>query len=262
MNDIHYWNRDNFEGLASLAEALRADPRLEELAAYCELREKGLRREAFARLEAFIDQIQSLQLAVQRQLALRILEAHWKTPSAHQFLTKPLRTRFVEPVLEEWRAADAEDAVPLRYLALLRRDHDLLEEALRVDPQDDHVRVTLAGLLIGLVDYQAHHLVEGVFLGNEAEALADFARAASLLAGATDPISVRALQQDLDELAALLRDWEEYRQTPDGTFPDWCRTRGLHRRWWSIHDYGRGAVEGRVDAADMRSDDSGPGTID
>jgi len=237
LNDIYYWNRANFEGLVSLAVALRADPRLEGLAAYCDLREKGLRRDAFVRLQAFLEQTQRLEVRVQRELALQVLEAHWKTPEAHHFLTVPLREKFLERVLEEWRASDINDPVPLRCLALLRWDRDLLEQALRADPKDACVRVALARLFIGAVDHATHHLVEGRFLGDEAEAFAALARAASLLDGVANSPSLSSMQQVVEQLNALLCDWRQYRQTPEGSFPDWCRARGRNHEWWSIVYY-------------------------
>jgi hypothetical protein len=237
VNELHYWNRANFEGLASLSSALRGDSRLERLAAYCDLREKGLRREAFAQLDTFLEQVRSWEVPVQRGLALQVLDAHWRTPQAHQFMTDPLRKRFLERVLEQWRGAEANNPTPLRYLALLRRDRDLLEAALRMSPKDDVVRAALAGILIGLVDYATHHLVEGKFIGDEGEAFAALAEAASLVAGVTDASSASSLKRDLEGLDALLTDWREYRQAPEGTFPEWCRARNRTHRWWNIVYY-------------------------
>jgi hypothetical protein len=237
VSQPYYWNRDNFAGLASLSSALRVDSRLERLAAYCELREKGLRREAFAQLDAFLKEAASWDVPVQRALAVHVLEAHWKTPDVHQFLTAPLRERFLERVLEEWRAADANDPVPARHLALLHGERSLLAEALRLNPKDDAVRAALAGILLCLVDHATHHLVEGKFIGDEDDASALLTEAGSILAGAEHASSVRALIQDLEGLTGLLSDWQEYRRAPEGTFPEWCRARNRTHRWWSIVSY-------------------------
>ncbi len=209
LNDGYYWNRENFEGLASLAVALRADPRLEELAEYCDLREKGLRRDAFARLDAFLEQMRRLDASAQRELALQVLEAHWRAPQAHAFLAAPLRDRFLEPVLEQWRAEDVSDPVPIRALALLRRDHELLEEALRLDSKDDRVRIALARILLRAVDYATHHLGEGRFIGDVDDAFEALAKAASLLDGAASSPSVTSLRQELEQLNGLLCDWKQ-----------------------------------------------------
>lgn len=242
MSEMHYWNRANFEALASLSSAFRADPRLEGLAAYCDLRGKGLRRPAFAQLEAFLDQVASWDVPVQRDVALHVLEAYWKTPEAHQFLSDPLRKRFLERVLEEWRATEPNNRVPVRYLALLLRERGLLDEAFRMNPSDDLIRAALAGLLIGFVDYATHHLVEGSFIGDEEEAAAALAEATSVLAGVTDASSVQSLTQAVEGLAALLSDWQEYRQSPEGTFPEWCSARNRKHSWSTIVYYNGGTA--------------------
>jgi hypothetical protein len=232
----YYWNRDNFKGLAALSSAFRADSRLERLADYCDLREKGLRRQAFAQLDAFLKEAASWETPVQRELAVRVLEAHWNTQDAHQFLAEPLRKRILH-VLEEWRAADAHDPVPARYLALLHYDRSLMAEALRMNPKDGLVRVKLAKNLLSLVEYATHHLAEGKFIGDENEVSATLAEAASIVAGVEDASAKRELDKEVEELTALLSDWREYQLAPEGTFPEWCRARNRPHRWWSMHYY-------------------------
>jgi hypothetical protein len=231
------WNQSNFESLTSLAAALRADSRLDHLAAYCELREKGLRREAFAQLDAFLNEAASWDVPVQRLLAVRVLDTHWNAPQAHQFFADPLRTRFVERVLEEWRAANANDPIPARYLALLRNDRALLDEALRLNPKDDDVRAAIARLLLSFVDHATHHLVEGRFIGDENDASTALAEAAAILAGVENTSSIQGLNENLAALTALLSDWNEYRLAPEGAFPEWCRARNRNHPWWSIVYY-------------------------
>jgi hypothetical protein len=242
MTQQYYWNQENFEGLATLSAALREDSRLAALARYCDLREKGLRRQAFAELEAFLGMAGSWDALVQREAVSRILDLHWKTPQAHQFLADPLRTRFVEPVLNEWRAAEPMNSVPARHLALLRGDIELLREALRMNRRDDVLRTALAGILISFVDHATHHLVEGKFIGDEADAMAALAEAAAVLKDVSDPSSVRGLSEDVQDLSALLADWREYRKAPEASFPEWCRKRGRKHPWWNIVYYDGGAA--------------------
>lgn len=226
---MHYWNRANFEGLADLARALRADPRLEQLASYCELRERGLRREAFGALERFLEGATALSAEEQREVVLVVLAAHARTPDAHQFLSQPLTKRFVEPVLERWSQDCPEDPVPLAELALLLRDQALLERALELEPRDARVRACLASLLLGRVEFATHHLVEGLFIGDPAESAELLDRVEVLTGGASAEVA---------ELRRLLADWTEYRAAPAGTFPEWCRARGREHRWWSVYYYG------------------------
>jgi hypothetical protein len=120
---------------------------------------------------------------------------------------------------------------------MLRGDRALLDEALRLNPKDDVVRGAIAGLLLGFVDYATHHLVESKFIGDENDASAALAEAASILAAAHDPSLTQDLSQKREELTSLLSDWKEYQRSPDGTFPDWCRTRNRPYNWPSIVYY-------------------------
>jgi hypothetical protein len=236
-----FWGKDNFEGLKTLSAAFRSEPRLKPLARYCDLREKGIRRQAFAELDIFLTNTVAWDPATQRSVALQVLEAHWATPKAHQFMSEPLWKRFIVPVLERWRKDDPENPVPLSYLALVRHDEELLKDALRQDPRNDRVRASLAWKLIRFVDYATHHLVEGGFIGKEADAAAALAEADEVLKGAPDPAMFQSLKGEVERLRTLLADWDEYRAAPSGDFPEWCRQRNRSHRWWHIAYYDGGA---------------------
>jgi hypothetical protein len=99
MGNMYYWNKDNFEGLLAIADALSADPQLSLLAAYCTLREKGLRAQAFAALDEFLTETAKWHPDAARPCAMSVLEIHLKAKDVHQFLSQPLQCRFLLPVL-------------------------------------------------------------------------------------------------------------------------------------------------------------------
>jgi hypothetical protein len=237
MRKQYYWNDDNFEGLVSLSLELRGYSRLESLAKYCDLRGKGLRRQALAELRAFIEQARSWDVTARREAATRILDAHWKMPQAHWFLTEPLRKQFLECILEEWRAAEPDNPVPTRYLALLCSDRKLLYDSLRMNPKDDRVRTRIATQLINFAGSATHHLNEGVFIGDEAEVEAALVEAAAVLKEVSAPSSIQPLNDQAQSLSALLADWREYRHAPQGSFLEWRDRRNRTHRWWSHFYY-------------------------
>ncbi len=234
---MHYWNRDNFEGLAELAEQLHRDPRLHDLARYCELREAGRRSDALEALDRFLTAALSSTVEVQRELVLLVLGAHGRIAEAHQFLSHPLRQRLLEPVLEAWCAAEPHNATPIGELGLLHRNADLLERALELNTSDDRVRACLVSILVGQVEYATHHLGEGKLIGTFEVACATLGRAERLIETASNPGSMTGLAAEVAEHRDLLDDWNHYRQDPLGTFPEWCRERGKAHRWWSIVYY-------------------------
>lgn len=236
---MHYWNRDNFESLAALATELASDPRLVELARYCELREQGLRDRAFAALELFISSALSSHVDTQRELALRVLAAHAATPHAHQFMTHPLQSGFLGPVLERWAATEPRAAAPAAALGLLRDDARLLGRALELDPSNDRVRARLVSQLLRYVDHATHHLVESKLIGTTEEALTALDDAERHIRAAATPARMQELAHEVSVYRSLLHDWSEYLREPAGTFPEWCAQRGRPYRWPSIVYYDR-----------------------
>src|SRR5262245_48769847 len=150
---MHYWNENNFKGLAQLAEELEEDPRLSSLAEYCRQRERGLRRKAFEALDSFIGAAATWETADLRDICQRVLQLHALTPEAHQFITQPLLTRFIFPVLDTWVGDEPNSQAALRWLGILRGDANLLRKALQLSPDDVPVRRHLAGRFLSDVDY-------------------------------------------------------------------------------------------------------------
>jgi hypothetical protein len=234
---VYYWNKANFEGLVQVADALAEDPQLLPLAEYCRQREHGLRRKAFETLELFIASTKAWELAYVRDACQRILEIHARTPEAHQFLAQPLLTRFIFPVLDAWVADEPSGQTALRWLGILRRDRDLLEKALVLSPEDAPARRCLVGGHLSHVDYATHHLVEGVLLGDLDSTKQALADARAVAEAAPDPVPLADVTGEIERYAALLRDWESYCESPEGTFPDWCAQRGRSYQWPTIVYY-------------------------
>lgn len=228
---IHYWNQENFRGLLRLAQGFAEDPLTADLARYCELREQGVRREAFTALERFVTGAKAQDTETQRRLALRVFDAHCVTPEAHQFLSDPLRAGFVEPVLEAWIAERPNDPTPNATLALLRGDRPLLEGALALDPNDDRVRARLISALLWQVDFATHHLSESRLIGSLQDVEEWLTEATGHLDAAPRPNALAPLAEELAEYRRLVSDFVEYQSHPEGSFPEWCRARGHGHRF-------------------------------
>ena len=236
---MNYWNRDNFEGLAALASALREHPHLAHLGDYCALRERGLRQQALCALDAFLAEAQTWSDHAARAACVVVLELHARTPSAHQFLAQPLLARFLIPTLASWAAAEPASHTALRWLGLLERDPERLARALSLAPDDVPVRRRLVDLLLGHVDFATHHLGEGRFIGDLASARHSLAEAQARIDAAPDRDPFARTRDEVAQLEALLDDWEAFCAAPDGAFPEWCARRGRDYRWPVIVYYGK-----------------------
>jgi hypothetical protein len=211
---------------ADLTDELRGEPLFERLVDYCELSERGLRRQALAELHQFLALVSALDVGRQRALALKILVVLFPVPPERAAPPYPLQQGFLDGLLYEWMDESPDDPVPVGELGLLRWDDELLKKAINLGSIDDRVHGALAAILIERVDYATHELHEGVFIGAPLDALALLDSAESHLRGAAE-----FKRQEVYELRSLVNDWLEYNRQPDGTFPAWCSARGRVHAW-------------------------------
>jgi hypothetical protein len=243
QKQMHYWNKGNFEGLLELARELGKTPEFVALAEYCELREKGLRSQALAQLDDFLNKAALWDADLARSNVSIILQADARTPAAHQFLTHPLLTRLIYPTLEHWLTDVPSAAEPLHWLGLLRSDPDALRRALSLVPSDGPVRRRLINFALNAADHATHHLSESVLLSTTDETRESIASVRQLIASAPDIKPFADLSADADEYEQMLDDWEVYNQSPDGTFPQWCEARGRTYSWPTIVYYDNGRAQ-------------------
>lgn len=238
---MYYWNKDNFEGLASLAVGLADRDEFAQLAEYCRLREAGLRREAFVALSTFLACTDTWETEKSRDAVNAILMLYYRTPGCHQFLAQPLMNRFVYPILRRWSDDEPESIPPLRWLAILRRDPGLLGRVLAADPSDVVIRRMLIVCQLSSVEYATHHLSEGFLIGELDEALKDLRRAADLIEEAPIREPLSDLEQEARRYGQMLFDWQAYKARSVGSFPEWCAARGRDYHWSIAVYYGKGA---------------------
>ncbi len=234
---MYYWNQANFEGLVEVANALDGSPLTTQLGEYCRLREKGMRREAFRALDAFLTLANEWDVTTAREITQKILELNARTPHAHQFLSQPLITRFVKPTLENWLTEDHRSQIALRWLGILNRNCELLWKALALKPEDTPVRHLLANRLLDYVDFVTHHVGESVLCGDLEEAKTELANARSVVEAAPDPELFVRLLIDVKKFETLLQHWESYMASPSGTFPEWCMQQGYSHRFGKAYYY-------------------------
>ena len=228
---MYYWNKDNFEGLLQVAGALESVPQLAPLAEYCRLRERGLRKQAFAALRKFLSDAKTWVPEHARERVVTIVELHARIPKAHTFMSNPLWEQLVLPVLETWVRECPADIIPMRWLGLLKRNTEYLRSALAILPEDIPVRRKLVDLALADVEFATHHLDETVFLGSVDDAAAALREAGEWLNAATPVEMFADLRQNFEHLNQVLLDWKAYQAAPDGSFPQWCRSKGRSYHW-------------------------------
>lgn len=236
---MDYWNRDNFEGLAAIADEAMAAAIPEGFARYCRLRSAGQRRPALEALRGFLAEAQSRPPDERRRITAWLLDTQWHAPQVHQLLPHPLLKGLVEPTVEAWRREFPGDAAAHRWHGVVHRDLASLRAALRLGPGDALARAQLATELLAGAEFSTHHLVESEFLGDASQAAHELSEAEALIAGLPDGERRDVLHARCADQRALVDDWQAYQLAPQGTFPEWCAQRGKAHAWPSIVYYGK-----------------------
>ena len=82
-----------------------------------------------------------------------------------------------------------------------------------------------------------HHLDEGFFIGEPAEARAALETVTQLVEEAPDARPYVRHTEEAVQLAAMLNDWLAYSAAPEGSFVDWCIERQRPYAWAKKYYY-------------------------
>ena len=237
QSEMYYWNKDNFEGLEAIALSLQESTDVKEFSDYCRLRAEGLRKQAFEALTRFLFQALNWEFEKRRDFVNWLLTAQYNNPKVHQLIPHPLMKKLLEPTLNEWVQYQPESPIPHRWRGVYFRELEELERALALDATDLVARSFAASRLLKDVEYDTHHLSDGIFLGSEEEAESLLEEAFAHIQGLPESENRSSLETSYERLRHLLDDWLEYKEAPQGTFPEWCKSRGRQHFWWKVVYY-------------------------
>lgn len=235
----YYWRKDQFDGLRSLAETLRTDPHLTLLAKYCELLEKGLRKQAIVVSRQFVESTGDWPESDRRVATDKLMAYQFRSPGIWALINHPIMHGLVRPTMERWVEEEPENPIVLRWHGKLTNDYSALEKAIVVAPEDDLVRLWLIEWLLGDADFAMHHLSESLFLGDEEEAGKWLQQAHIYISEAGSPELFETQREEHESLSRLLQDWHEYKKTTSDSFPDWCNRLGKKHAWWKAYYYNK-----------------------
>jgi hypothetical protein len=214
-----------------LAQEAGSVPDWEDYAAYCRLRERGLRNQAFSRLESFIDRATKWSFQTQREFVLWLCKEMDSIKDAdYGPYPTPLRTRLFAPFFDEWlrREPNNDEAYVLcaRHLGEPR----FYQRALEINPKNQRARIALAEECIYDTWYATHHFPH-FFIGDEVKTTKTVQQARSHISSIEDPERQRQLLNELADLEQLLNDWIAFKQQGADDFQAWCADRGHHYSW-------------------------------
>ena len=191
---MFHWRDDYFENLRRVASLARAIPEWSGYASFCEKYEQGLRKEAFGRLEHFIEYLEKSHFSERRRFVSWLLPRVDGVAGKHLLVPHPLSSRIIQPTLREWIVAEPKCAEPHLWLG----DYDNLKRALVLKPDDDVIRRKLVACILNRIDLATHELPTG-YLGEPNEDLIALDEAEGLIEKLTS-------EQERADFGAALRE--------------------------------------------------------
>lgn len=166
------WRDEHYKTLKEVSREAISCPPWVEFGTYCDLQERGLRRQAFRVLDTFIAQIEKASFDARREFVSWLMHRADNRDGQSALLPHPLQTRVVTPTLAEWATANPNSAEPFRWLGTpldLRR-------AMTLDPLDEIARRRFIDHVLAYVRYSVHELPIG-YLGDPIDDLGLLAEA-------------------------------------------------------------------------------------
>lgn len=153
-----------------VADQAAQNPSWTDYAAYCSLREKGLRKEAILKLNAFLASVASWSFDERKTFVLWLCGLMDSVPDAdYGPYPQPLKECVFRPFFHDWLALESTNDQALVLKARYLGDFSSYSEAVRINPNNQRARKALAGEAIDAVCFATHHLPE-YFIGESGEA--------------------------------------------------------------------------------------------
>lgn len=234
---MHYWNRDNFNGLKSVGEKYWAKEGYELFGKYCLQKEQGLKKAAVVSIKKFVSSVKNRTQKEQRVIAEELSALGFWNGDIHQLLAYPL-VEFLNEVLKKWISDEPDNPTPYKWLGYVAQDISCYEKALQLDPKDEICINRIAQAHLNDVDHQAHHLSESLFLGEISDARKALQLAQSLIHRLSTEDIKTAMKNELEYYDRLLTCWEEYSSLgAKESFPNWCASKGQQFNFGSVVYY-------------------------
>ncbi|MGZ8938682.1 MAG: hypothetical protein ACXW32_05665 [Limisphaerales bacterium] len=202
---MYYWRQQEFEQNAALQKRLASTPELIDYGEYLRLIERGLRKQALKHIEDFLSTACALPIPRQREIASLLCREVSTDSIGNGLLPHPVRARFIDPVIRDWKSAEPQNPEPFRWTGLL----DDLFHALQLDPSCEQTRRRLILRMLGSIDFATHEL-PSAYLGNDINPDLELLRLAIGEAGKIDDreVRLRYLHMIQEEVQLL----EDYRK--------------------------------------------------
>jgi hypothetical protein len=228
--------KDQDEACRTIAAGAIGIPAWRQYGEYCRLPQQGFRKEAFARLNAFLEATETWCFEERKTFVQWLCERMEAIPLAdYGPFPHPLREKLFVPTFNEWVDKEPGNAEVLSLNARYAGEFNSYHKSVEIDPDNQRARCALAEACICDIWYSTHHLPE-YFIGEEHDLLAAAAEAEEHIRHVHGPRRAQ-LQKELAEERQLLSDWIAFKTEGAEDFDSWCKARGRSYTWIKAYYY-------------------------
>jgi hypothetical protein len=211
------------QALLVSAEKSSLNPLWSNYSEYCQLREKGLRRQSFEKLNIFIERFRSFTFEQKTEFAIFIYELAENIedadygPLPHQLAIE------LREVLIAYTEKESNDSRPFRWLAKFFNEYHYINKALDINPLDDKARVFLIDRLSYGISYSTHHLPD-YYIGEPEQDLQQANLAKQHIARLTDCEEKHYWNQEIETELELVKSYSDWKNSDSSLdFKSWAK---------------------------------------
>ncbi len=213
--------KDQNIALMTIANAASVNSEWKYYADYCFDREKGLRKQAFKKLDKFIKSTQEWTIDQKIEFVKFLFPLFENIQEAgYGPFPQPLSDRLIKPTLENWCEIEIIDNRPFLWFGKYYRSEEHLFKSIELNPKDDLARETILNWWTFNIYYSIHHLPEE-YIGNATDDLKLAKKIKEQISKLIDTNRKEHWTKVLNEDLEIVENYVEWKKSSHSDFAKW-----------------------------------------
>ncbi len=215
----------------------------EKFLLFCELKEKGLRKQSFKVLNEFIQNLKNCDFDVQKEFTIWLFDFVENSYYLynHHVLVHQLETEILKPILEKWMEISNDDSRPYKWYAMylnIENKMTYLKRALEIGGDSEQkVLKSIIDIYLDRLWYSFHHISEDLYLGDYDINEEQLSQVSELVKRISEKEIELQIKNANEYYRNLLDDWKSFKKENDSGFMNWCYEKGKDYEWVKSYYY-------------------------
>jgi len=219
-----YQGKDNDDATRSVIDDLPPDDLFATFRSHLQNALKGLRKQSLEDAHTWVAEVKGRSVLDQRKAVGKLMALKLAYPECYRLFSHPILVGILEPVMEEWLETERSNVDLLCWMGILKQDIEYFVSAWNVDKKCQLACKTIASACISDVEYQCHHLGEGLFIGQLQDARTSLCEAEEKLDFLKDEDLSETYKAEIAHYKELLDLYDKWREDRCSSFVDFCES--------------------------------------